>query len=114
MQDLWQGHYQILPIILLNVFIKLNVNVDTMIKKYDICGIKYKDCECFLEYTNCKDNLIEYKCLCSRKNYQKSFHKNLKKRVFNTCKFSNYDINKFILLLRKGFILMNIWMIENN
>ena len=30
------------------------------------------------------------------------FDKNLKKRLFNTYKFSNHDINKFILLLRKG------------
>ena len=33
---------------------------------------------------------------------KKKFDKNLKKQFFNTCKFSNYDINKFILLLRKG------------
>ena len=32
------------------------------------CGIKYKDCNCFLEYTNFKDDLIEYKCLCCNKN----------------------------------------------
>ena len=25
--------------------------------------IKYKDCECFLEYESIKDNLIEYKCI---------------------------------------------------
>ena len=31
-QDLWQPHYQILPIIFMNEFIKLNVNLDTMIK----------------------------------------------------------------------------------
>ena len=30
------------------------------------------------------------------------FDKNLKKRLFNTYKFSNHDVNKFILLLRKG------------
>ena len=34
-KDLWQAHYQILLIILLNELIKLNVNVDTMIKKVD-------------------------------------------------------------------------------
>ena len=31
-QDLWQVHYQILLIILLKEFIKLNVNTDTLIK----------------------------------------------------------------------------------
>ena len=30
-------------------------------KKCEICGIKYKYCDCFLEYTNFKDDLIEYK-----------------------------------------------------
>ena len=33
------------------------------------CRIKYKDCECFLEYGNFKDDLIEYKCLSCKKNY---------------------------------------------
>ena len=32
MQGLWQVHYQILPIILLNEFIKLNVNKDIITK----------------------------------------------------------------------------------
>ena len=32
MQDLWQAHYQILLIILLKQFIKLNVITDTNIK----------------------------------------------------------------------------------
>ena len=28
-------------------------------KKCEICGNKCKDCDCFLEYTNFRDNLIE-------------------------------------------------------
>ena len=28
-------------------------------KTCEICQIKYKDCKCFLEYTNFKDDLIE-------------------------------------------------------
>ena len=35
-------------------------------------------------------------------NYKKRFDEKLKKRFVNTYKFSNHDINKFILLLRKG------------
>ena len=31
-QDLWQNHYQNLPIIFLKEFIELNVNADTIIK----------------------------------------------------------------------------------
>ena len=49
----------------------------------------------------CKDDLTEYKCLCWNRNYQKKFDENLKKPFANTYKFSNNDINKFILLLRK-------------
>ena len=40
-------------------------------KKCEICEIKYKDCECFVEHTNFKEDLREYKCLCCNKNYQK-------------------------------------------
>ena len=36
------------------------------------------------------------------KNYQINLDENLNKLFFNTYKFSNHDINKFILLLRKG------------
>ena len=56
----------------------------------------------FLKYTNFKYDLIEYKCLCCNKNYQKKFDENLKKRQIYTYKFSNHDISKFVLLLQKG------------
>ena len=32
-------------------------------KKYETCGIKCKHCNCYLEYTNFKDDLIEYNSL---------------------------------------------------
>ena len=38
-RDLWQAHYQILSIIFLKVFIKLNVNTDTMIKNLKIAEL---------------------------------------------------------------------------
>ena len=57
-QDLWQAHYQILPIIFLKEFIELNVNMDMIIEKRETCGIKYKYCDCFYEYTNFKDDLL--------------------------------------------------------
>ena len=66
-------------------------------KKCEVCGIKYKYCVCFLEYANFKDDLIEQKCLCCKKKYQRKFDKKLKEQYFNTCKFSNHDKNKFIL-----------------
>ena len=69
--------------------------------KCELYGIKYKYCDCFLEYTNFKDDLIEYKCLCCSKNYQQRFDEKLKQRFFKAYRFSNHDNNKFILLLRK-------------
>ena len=53
-QDLWQVHDQISSMIVKKRFIELNVNTDTMIKKCETFGIKYKYCDCFLEYTNFK------------------------------------------------------------
>ena len=43
-------------------------------KKCKTSAIKYKDCECCLEYTNIKDDLILYKCLCFNRNCQKMFY----------------------------------------
>ena len=39
------------------------------VNKCEICGPEYKYCNCFLEYTNFKDDVIEYKCLCCNKHY---------------------------------------------
>ena len=39
-------------------------------KKCKTCEIEYKYCNSFLEYTNFKDDLIEYKCLCSNNSDQ--------------------------------------------
>ena len=72
-----------------------------MIRKYETCRIEYKDCNCFLEYINFKNNLTEYNCLYCNKNYQKKFDESLRKGFVNTYNFSNYDINKFIVLLGK-------------
>ena len=68
-------------------------------KTCETCGIKYKYCDCFLEYINFKDDLMVYKCLCCNKNYQHKFDEKLKEQFFNTCKFANHNNNKSILLL---------------
>ena len=47
-----------LSIIFLKEFINVNTDKD---KKYETCGNTYEVCNCFLEYTNFKDDLIEYK-----------------------------------------------------
>ena len=57
----------------------------------EICRIKYEYCDCFLEHTNFKDDLREYKYLCCNKSYQRKFNEKLKERFFNTCRFSKHD-----------------------
>ena len=47
-------------------------------KKCEALGIKCKDYHWYLEYTNFKDNLIQYKCLCCNQNYQEKFDEELK------------------------------------
>ena len=42
-------------------------------KKCEACRIKYKYYDCLLEYRNFKDDLIEYKRLRCKKNYQHKF-----------------------------------------
>ena len=63
--------------------------------------IKCKDCDCFLEYESVNDNSMKYKCISCNKDYWNKIDEESKKRFKNTFKFSNNDINKFILLLKK-------------
>ena len=78
---------------------KLSYLVDTLTER--ILKIKYKDFHCFLEYENVKDNLIKYKCLSCNKDYPNKISK-IQTRFKNKSKFSNNDINKFILSFRKS------------
>ena len=64
-------------------------------KKCETCRIQYKYCDCFLEYSNFNDDLIEYKCLCCNKNYKQKFDEKLKNQFFNTYKFSNHGNDKY-------------------
>ena len=49
-----------------------------------------------------KDNKLICKCIHCNKNYKLHVNKDLINRSVNTYKFCNVDINKFVLLLRKG------------
>ena len=73
--------YQILLIISQKEFIKLNF---TMVIE------------------SVQDNLIKYKCLSCYKGYLNKIDEKSKKKFKNMFKFSNNDINKFILLLGKA------------
>ena len=66
-KDLWQARNQILPIISLKGFMKLNVNIGMMIKnaKY----LEFNANIASLEYAIIKDDLLVYKCVCCSRNY---------------------------------------------
>ena len=60
------------------------------------------DCKSYLDYMITKDEKLIFRCFTCKKNYEKDFNKELIKRFANTYNFCNRDLNKFILLLRKG------------
>ena len=49
-----------------------------------------------------KNNELIFRCFDCKKNYKKDFNTELIKRFANIYEFCGRDINKFILLLRKG------------
>ena len=60
------------------------------------------DCKSFLDYMKTKDEKLIFTCFICKKNYEKEFDKKLIKTFANTYHFCDNDLNKFILLLRKG------------
>ena len=60
------------------------------------------DCKSYLDYMKTKDEQLIFRCFECKKNCKNDFNKELIHRFSSTCKFCNGDINKFILLLRKG------------
>ena len=75
-------------------------------------GIKYKDWDCFLEYTNIKGDLIEYKCLCCNNNYENSFMKIQRNHLLIHTNF-NHDIIYFIVANSCLFIWIHGWSGKN-
>ena len=60
------------------------------------------DCKSCLDYMTTKDRQLIFWCFRCKKNYDKDFNKELIQRFPNIYEFCNGDLNKFILLLRKG------------
>ena len=60
------------------------------------------DCKSCLDYMKTKDEKLIFRCFSCKKNYEKGFNKELIKRFANTYSFCSKDLNKFILLFRKG------------
>ena len=61
--------------------------------------IKCKSNLCFVRAIN---EMLIFKCIDCEKEYEKEFNKELIERFANTYKFCNNDLDKFIMLLRKG------------
>ena len=60
------------------------------------------DCKSCLDYMSVKDDQFIFRCFECEKNYKRDFNNELITRLANIYEFCNEDINKFILLLRKG------------
>ena len=63
---------------------------------------KCADCKSSLDYIKTKNEKLILECYNCKQRYRKKFNKELIKRFASTYKFCNNDLNKFVLLLRKG------------
>ena len=63
---------------------------------------KCLDCKCCLDYIKTKNEKLLLKCFNCNTYNKKKFNKDLIKKFRNTYSFCDNDINKFVLLLRKG------------
>ena len=63
---------------------------------------KCTDCESCLDHMITKDEQLIFRCFECKRNYKKDFNKELIKSFADIYELYNKDINKFILLLRKG------------
>ena len=60
------------------------------------------DCKSCLDYIKTKHEKLILKCFNCKQNYKNDFNKKLIKRFPSTYEFCNGNLNKFILLLKKG------------
>ena len=63
---------------------------------------KCADCKSNLDYMKTKNGKLILECYNCKQRYRKTFNKELIKRFASTYEFCNNDLNKFVLLLRKG------------
>ena len=63
---------------------------------------KCLNCKSCLDYIKTKNKKLILKCFNYKTYYEKDFHKELIKIFANTYEFCNGNLNKFILLLKKG------------
>ena len=63
---------------------------------------KCMKCKSNLCFVNAVNKKLIFKCIDCEKEYEKEFNKELVERFANTYKFCDNDLNKFLILLRKG------------
>ena len=68
----------------------------------DIHSDKCVDCKSHLTYMKVIDEALIFRCFNCKKNYKKEINNKLIERFASTYKFCNNDLNKFVILLRKG------------
>ena len=59
-------------------------------------------CKSSLCFVNAVNEILTFECIDCKKEYKKRLNKKLIERFSNVYEFCDYDINKFMVLLRKG------------